>query len=149
MSSIEVSPAELAHGAIVTMQSAFEDMIENNRNSVLAIKALVKTTKLMMNRINQRTDRMSPSEVLPTIGIAEDYALQLCPVEPLNLNGSEEIHDKWEKINQTLIFIQTTILDANQASASYTRAEIAEACDEINTQIAIFEENSTIDLIPA
>jgi hypothetical protein len=149
MSSIEISPAMQIHGGVVTMCTAFTDMVDNNRNSILAIKALVKSTKLMMNRINQRSDRMSPSEVLPMIGIAEDYAIAICPVEPMDAVGCEELRERWGKINESLIFIQTTILDANQATALYTRAEIAEACAEITTQIALFEEYSVYDHIAA
>jgi hypothetical protein len=143
MSSYDISPAEQAYGSMVTMCTAFTDMIENNRNNILAIQALVKSTKLMMNRIRQRDEPMSPSDVLPTIGIAEDYAVALCPVEPMDAVGCEELRERWEKINEAIIFIQTTILDANQSGALYTWAEIAEACSAINQQIAVFEEYST------
>lgn len=143
MSSYDISPAEQAHGSIVTMCTAFTDMIDNNRNNILAIQALVKSTKLMMNRIQQRDDPMSPSDVLPTIGIAEDYAIALCPVEPMDAVGCEELREHWEKINEALIFIQTTILEANKPGALYTWSEIAEACSDINHNISIFEEYSS------
>jgi hypothetical protein len=129
------------YGQIVSVCSVFASAVALNREPVAYIKALVKTTKLMLLQgFVPVGELIEPSLVVPSIGAAADYAIRIVIVPPLDAVGCEVLVERWEVMNRALEFIKHAIQDANMAGASYTCDKIAETCEMLDIQIGIFEE---------